>query len=77
MADVHVAVNQICIFNQYKVDNLPQPGFEDLNLNNTYTGVMQKLAIGHHKIKNLTVGLQSGIGHIMYYHRDMAMICTI
>lgn len=42
MADVHVAVNQICIFNQYKVDNLPQPGFEDLNLNNTYTGVMQK-----------------------------------
>ena len=42
MADVHVAVNQICIFNQYKVDNLPQPGFEDLNLNNTHTGVMQK-----------------------------------
>ena len=27
---------------KYKVDNLPQPGFEDLNLNNTYTGVMQK-----------------------------------
>ena len=44
------------------------------------TGVMQKTCnniIGHHKIKNLTVGLQSGIGHIMYYHRDVAMICTM
>lgn len=61
LTSLQLQIRHVFLIN--KVDNLPQPGLQDLNLNNIHTGMMQKkLALCPHNINRLTVGLKCGIG---------------